>query len=125
MGSEMCIRDRVCDDPQTQLALNTCAGIDFEQADERLNAQWLETVTYMKARDAEIDRAEDSQPGHYETLLAAQRAWLAYRDAQCRSEGFLARGGSMHPMLVSQCKAYMTELRTEQLRVLAAGPEGH
>jgi uncharacterized protein YecT (DUF1311 family) len=26
--------DQVCDDPQTQLALNTCAGMDFEQADE-------------------------------------------------------------------------------------------
>ena len=116
--------DEVCDDPQTQLALNTCAGMDFERADERLNAQWRETVDRMKALDAGIDRAEDSQPGHYETLLAGQRAWLAFRDAQCRSEGFMARGGSMQPMLVSQCKTYLTELRTEQLRVLAAGPEG-
>ena len=115
--------DQVCDDPQTQLALNTCAGMDFEQADERLNEQWQETVAYMKARDAEIDRTEDSQPGHYETLLAAQRAWLAYRDAHCRSESFMARGGSMQPMLLSQCKAYLTELRTEQLRNLSAGPE--
>ena len=115
--------DQVCDDPQTQLALNTCAGMDFEQADARLNEQWQETVAYMKARDAEIDRAEDSQPGHYETLLAAQRAWLAYRDAHCRNESFMARGGSMQPMMASQCKAYLTELRIEQLRNLSAGPE--
>ena len=121
--SENAEPDQVCDDPQTQLALNTCAGMDFEQADARLNAQWQETIAYMKARDAGIDRAEDSQPGHYETQLAAQRAWLAYRDAQCRSESFMARGGSMQPMLFSQCKAYLTELRTEQLRNLSAGPE--
>ncbi|HEU4650144.1 MAG TPA: lysozyme inhibitor LprI family protein, partial [Croceibacterium sp.] len=68
------------------------------------------------------DRTGDSQPGHYETLLAAQRAWLAYRDAQCRSESFMARGGSMQPMLELQCKAYMTELRIQQLRLLIAGP---
>jgi len=115
--------DQVCDDPQTQLALNTCAGMDFERADERLNDQWRETAAHIRTLDAGIDRDEDSQPGHYETLLAAQRAWLAYRDAQCRGEGFVARGGSMQPMLVSHCKAYLTELRIEQLRSLAAGVE--
>ena len=115
--------DQVCDDPQTQHAMNTCAAMDFEQADERLNEQWRETADYMRALDAEIDRENDSQPGHYETLLEGQRAWLSFRDAQCRSEGFMARGGSMQPMLVSQCKAYLTELRTEQLRNLSAGPE--
>jgi uncharacterized protein YecT (DUF1311 family) len=123
--AEVAEPEQVCDDPQTQLAMNTCAAMDFERADERLNEQWRETAAYMQARDAEIDHETDSQPGYYETLLAAQRAWLAYRDAQCRSEGFMARGGSMQPMLVSMCKAYVTELRTEQLRVLAAGPEAY
>ena len=115
--------DQVCDDPQTQMAMNTCASMDFEQADARLNEQWRETAEHMRALDAGIDRENDSQPGHYETLLEGQRAWLSFRDAECRSEGFMARGGSMQPMLVSQCKAYLTELRTEQLRNLSAGPE--
>ena len=115
--------DQVCDDPLTQQAMNTCAAMDFERADERLNEQWRETAAVMRELDAEIDRENDSQPGHFETLLAAQRAWLEFRDAQCRTEGFMARGGSMQPMLVSQCKAYLTELRIEQLRNLSAGPE--
>jgi len=114
--------DQVCDDPQTQLAMNTCAAMDFERADERLNEQWHETADHMRTLDGEIDRENDSQPGHFETLLESQRAWLAYRDAQCRSEGFLARGGSMEPMLIAHCKAYLTELRTEQLRSLSARP---
>ena len=121
--TEIAEPDQVCDDPQTQLAMNTCASMDFEQADARLNEQWRETAEHMRSLDAGIDRETDSQPGHFETLLEGQRAWLAFRDAQCQSEGFLARGGSVQPMLVSHCKAYLTELRIEQLRNLAAGPE--
>src|SRR5690606_1177340 len=55
-----------------------------------------------------LDREHDRQPGHFDTLLEAQRAWLRFRDAQCLSESFMARGGSMQPMLDSQCKTYLT-----------------
>ena len=115
------MRDLNCDDPQAQIEMNLCAWRDFEAADAALNGQWAETSTKMKALDAE--RLPDNQPGYFETLLEAQRAWLKFRDAQCLSEGFLARGGSAQPLLVAQCRAYLTEMRTEQLRNLSAGPE--
>jgi uncharacterized protein YecT (DUF1311 family) len=114
-----------CDDAQTQAAMNLCAVREYEAADAELNRQWAETTARMKALDAAVDGETDQQPGHYETLLEGQRAWLKFRDAQCLSESFMARGGSMQPMLDSQCKTYMTVLRTEQLRSLAAGPEGN
>lgn len=112
-----------CDHAQYQIEMNLCAVRDFEASDAALNAQWGETSARMKALDAEIDREHDKQPGYFETLLDGQRAWLAFRDAQCLSESFMARGGSMQPMMISQCKTYLTELRTQQLRDLAAGPE--
>lgn len=111
-----------CDDPQAQQLMNLCAARDFESADAALNEQWDLTVAVMKEADAELGR-DDGQPGHYDTLLEGQRAWLRYRDAQCLSESFKARGGSMQPMLELFCKTYMTELRTQQLRLMAAGPE--
>ncbi len=110
-----------CHDPQTQQDMNYCAARDFASADAALNEQWAITVAAMRELDREIDRQYDDQPGHYDTLLEAQRAWLRYRDAQCRSEGFYARGGSMQPMLEAFCRTYMTELRTQQLRDLTAG----
>lgn len=113
-----------CDHAQTQLEMNQCALRDFAASDAELNRQWAETVAVMKARDAEVDRTYDSQPGHYETLLEGQRAWLKFRDAQCLAESFAARGGSMQPMMDSYCKVHVTELRIQQLRDLAAGPEG-
>ena len=105
--------------------MNLCAVREYEAADAALNQQWTTTVARMRALDTEVDGEFDKQPGHYETLLEGQRAWLRFRDAQCLSESFMARGGSMQPMLDSQCKTYMTVLRTEQLRALAAGPEGN
>nr|WP_275950672.1 lysozyme inhibitor LprI family protein [Croceibacterium selenioxidans] len=112
-----------CADPQAQQDMNRCAYQDFQSADAALNEEWATTVAAMKAADAEIDREHDQQPGHYETLLEGQRAWLKYRDAQCLMESFEARGGSMQPMLENFCKTYMTELRIQQLRLMTAGPE--
>lgn len=104
-----------CDDPQYQQEMNWCAAQEFEKADAALNAQWKKTSAAMKQRDAEIDRSYDERPGYFDTLLAAQRAWLTYRDQHCASEGYWARGGSMEPLLVSTCKTKLTEERTQQL----------
>lgn len=108
-----------CDNPQYQVEMNFCAGKDYDAADAELNAQWKVTVAALKARDKDIDRSYDSQPTHYDTLLAAQRAWLTYRDQHCLSESFAARGGSMAPMLHSGCMARLTHLRTAELKELA------
>jgi uncharacterized protein YecT (DUF1311 family) len=108
-----------CENPQYQVEMNFCAGRDFDAADAELNAQWKVTVAALKARDKTIDRSYDSQPTHYDTLLAAQRAWLTYRDQHCLSESFAARGGSMAPMLHSGCMARLTKARTAELKELA------
>ncbi len=107
-----------CDDPQYQQEMNWCAAREFEKADAALNAQWKVTSAAMKERDAELDRTYDERPGHFDTLLAAQRAWLTYRDEHCASEGYWARGGSMEPLLVSTCRTKLTEERTQQLKDL-------
>jgi len=109
-----------CDEAMTQSDMNMCALRDFEAADAQLNRQWALTAARMKALDEEI--LQDDQPGYFETLLAAQRAWLQFRDQHCRSESFLARGGSMQPMLHAGCKAYVTEQRIQQLVHLAGEP---
>jgi uncharacterized protein YecT (DUF1311 family) len=114
-----------CADPQTQQAMTRCALADYQAADTELNAQWLATVAAMKARDARRQPG-DPRPGYFDTLLKAQSAWLAYRDAECATEAALAgrpSGRSVEVTLEHQCKTYLTQLRIEQLRVLAAGPE--
>ena len=109
-----------CEDPQTQSALNACAYLNFARADDELNAQWRETTAVMRSRDAELLPDLDKQPGYLETLRNAQRAWLTFRDEHCQAESFMARGGTMQPMLVSLCRTYLTRQRIEQLRELTA-----
>ncbi|MDP3781306.1 MAG: lysozyme inhibitor LprI family protein [Sphingopyxis sp.] len=107
-----------CDNQRYQVEMNYCAGKDYEVADVALNARWKLTAATMRARDKTIDRRYDTQPTHYDALLAAQRAWLTYRDQHCLNEGFAARGGSMAPMLHSGCMARLTKARTAELQAL-------
>ena len=102
--------------------MTICASREYEQADAALNAQWTLTAAAMRERDAASQELRDKRPGYFEMLLAAQRAWLRYRDAHCSVEGFYARGGSLEPMLMATCKAKLTRQRTGQLRELAAWP---
>jgi uncharacterized protein YecT (DUF1311 family) len=98
-----------CEAPQTQAEMNTCAALEFFRSDARLN------LVYQKV----LKRID---PTRLPKLRAAQRAWLAFRDAQCAFEGSESEGGTMQPMLVSGCKSEVTKARTEQLRAeLTAG----
>lgn len=110
-----------CADPLTQADMNQCAYDDAQQADRALNAQWAKTSAAMKERDR-LNLGKDGRPGYFDTLLSAQRSWLAYRDAHCRSAGYWARGGSMEPMLVSLCLAELTKTRIRQLADLIDQP---
>ena len=103
-----------CKDMVTQADMTDCAWEDFRQADAELNAQWKLTAAAMKARGP----YDDGRPSDFDTLLAAQRAWLTYRDEHCLGEGFLMRGGSAEPMLRGACKAELTRERTKQLQNL-------
>ena len=106
-----------CDDPMTQLELNICAGRAFEAADVEMNAQWKITAATMKRADARLEKG-DPRPGYFATLLAGQRAWLAFRGQQCLLESYAMRGGSAEPMVHSGCTETLTCARTAQLQAL-------
>ena len=99
-----------CADPQTQTDMNICAGERFRKSDGRLNRVWtdLRRVRGTSAEDRET----------FQVVLEAQRTWLAYRDAQCKAEGYEAHGGTMEPMLVADCQARLTDERVKSLQEL-------
>ena len=105
-----------CSDPQNQSYMNFCALQDYQRADTEMNAQYRLAVARLRSADKDVDRAIDRQPLYYNTLVAAQRAWLTFRDQHCLLASFEARGGSMQPMLESLCKAELTKQRTQQLK---------
>ena len=102
-----------CTDPQDQSTMTYCAGVDFDKADKDLNALWPEIKKAAQEDDANVGNGTHE---YLDALMASQRAWLAYRDAECTWQGFYAHGGSMEPMLVNACLAKLTEERVKALK---------
>lgn len=104
-----------CVSPVTQSDMNICAQRDFDAADASLNQQWKLARKTMAETDKNLS---DDLKGAEAALVRAQRAWLEFRDAQCESDGFSVRGGSMEPLIVLSCKAELTKTRTRQLKTM-------
>jgi uncharacterized protein YecT (DUF1311 family) len=90
---------------QTQFGLDVCANAGFERADRALNDAYREIVRRL-ASDV---RAKQS-------LIAAETAWIAFRDAECAFQASSSEGGSIHPMEVSLCLEDETRRRTKDLQ---------
>ena len=101
-----------CKDPVTQSDMTQCAALDFEKADKQLNKIWPK----IKATAADADQDTDKHE-YSDALLASQRSWLAYREAQCKWQGFDMHGGSGEPMLYYGCKARLTNERIKELQM--------
>jgi uncharacterized protein YecT (DUF1311 family) len=106
-----------CGNAVNQAEMNECAARAARDADADLNRLWPQIVRQMQAADREGNSNGEGE----RRLRAAQRAWIAFRDAQCELEGVEALGGSMESMLVSGCIATMTERRANELRLMLGG----
>lgn len=95
-----------CSEAVTQADMSECADQSYRAADKALNAE------YGKAMAALDETAGTA-------LRDAQRAWIAFRDLACKAEAAQYAGGSIAPMVFSDCLTRLTERRTEDLRLLS------
>lgn len=105
--------DVVCNPGGTQAEMNACARDEFEQADKTLN-QTYQALLKKEAGDALFIRK----------IRIAQKAWLAFRDAEleayfaCAEKDVRICWGSMYPLSYLSRKAELTRARTQQLKTL-------
>ncbi|MEO5756910.1 MAG: lysozyme inhibitor LprI family protein [Mesorhizobium sp.] len=105
-------RAQECDrGDDSQQMMNICAGEDYAAADARLNRAYQDLI------------GADDADGR-KLLQAAQRAWIAFRDAECAHSSAASAGGSIHSMEVSQCLTRLTDDRVKQLAAAANCQEG-
>ncbi|UVK42201.1 lysozyme inhibitor LprI family protein [Mesorhizobium sp. AR07] len=105
-------RAQECDrNDDSQQMMNICAGEDYQAADDRLNTAYQDLINSDDADDKRL-------------LQAAQRAWIAFRDAECTHSTAASSGGSIHAMEVSQCLTRLTNDRIRQLAAAANCQEG-
>ena len=88
---------------QTQAEMNSQAFAEFKKADAELNKVYAQVIAKLDAEGKE-------------KLKVAQRAWVAFRDAQAEVDADGSRGGSIVPLLRSTSMTESTQARTKQLR---------
>jgi uncharacterized protein YecT (DUF1311 family) len=101
-----------CKHPTTDFDMNICSGRDYSTADAAMTHEYRIVAAKMRQMDKE-------QSGYFSALLESQRAWLKFRDAQCRLEGYRTRGGTAERLNVNGCLWDLTKHRTEELKSLA------
>src|SRR5947209_20365712 len=80
-----------CKNAMTQADMNICSGRDASASDAAMTRAYNRTAAMMRRMDRGLDRKSDKRPGYFDALLASQRSWLKYRDAECLIERFSAR----------------------------------
>jgi uncharacterized protein YecT (DUF1311 family) len=103
-----------CAEALSTAAMNRCADAEFSKADADLNA------VYQKALASIPEFAGDppwDAKSWEEALRTSQRAWVAFRDAECdKHVAMFWTNGSGATVDILGCKTEKTEQRTKELK---------
>lgn len=103
--------DGCMDKAVAQADMNECAQKSFHAADGELNK------SFQQLQGRLSDDANEKK-----RLVSTQRAWIAFRDAECAFASSGVQGGSAYPMIYTQCLNGLTRKRIENLKsYLACG----
>ena len=123
-GLEACIgrMSTTCMDSQdgghTTLGMTSCLNAEATVWDMFLNAEYKAMRTHAKAMDADEAAHFPEFAKRAEALLAAQRAWIAFRDAECDLAYAEWGSGSMRNIAWADCQMRMTAERAIELRAM-------
>jgi uncharacterized protein YecT (DUF1311 family) len=106
-------RAESCGNAVTQGELNDCANEASRKSDAELNALYKQIMSRLK---------DDTKQA--KLLATAQRAWIAFRDAECAFVNSPSTGGSVYPMVLSNCRDRLTRARVNDLKSYLHCEEG-
>ncbi|MBL8565685.1 MAG: DUF1311 domain-containing protein [Hyphomicrobiaceae bacterium] len=104
-----------CENAMSTYEMNVCAERDFKAADDALNAAYRDAL--KKVPGLAIGEIEQFNAAAWEKALRqSQRAWLAFRDAECRDHiPMFWSGGTGTTVAVLGCMIEKTKARTKEL----------
>jgi uncharacterized protein YecT (DUF1311 family) len=94
------------------VGLKECTHTAYSEADKVLTKTYRSIQAALKAtqpRDSE-DKKEE-----FKRLLASERAWITYRDAECDLQGVEMLGGSGEGLVIGTCLYSLTAQRVKDL----------
>jgi uncharacterized protein YecT (DUF1311 family) len=102
-----------CDNASNQATMNQCAAQQNAAADKELNALYQQITSRFKGN-----------PDNKKLLVGAQRAWVAFRDAECKFSASGVEGGSVYPLIYSNCTTELTKARIQTFKNYLKCQEG-
>ena len=96
---------------QTTLGMNRCLAREADAWDAVLERQWPRLMTRAREVDAANQSAVPTLDSAAETLRGAQRAWIVFRDAECRHNYAIWGMGSFRAIAHSACRLDLTARR--------------
>ncbi|MEB0048655.1 MULTISPECIES: lysozyme inhibitor LprI family protein [unclassified Pseudomonas] len=102
-----------CANATDQSTMNQCAAQQNKVADKELNALYQQITARLK-----------DSPDTKKLLVGAQRAWVAFRDAECEFTASGVVGGSMYPLIHNNCATDLTKVRVEAFKQYLKCQEG-
>ena len=97
---------------QTQAELTVQANDQYKKADKELNRVYGLLVKKLDANEKQA-------------LAASEKAWIQFRDLECKFECMDEEGGSIHGMMYAACLTQLTEKHIEELKSLLSDQSNH
>ena len=104
-------------DGESTLGMVECIGVETAAWDGLLNATYRAVMESARDADATGDVLSEEHT-RVATLRDAQRAWIAFRDADCLAQAARWGLGSLGQVSAANCLLSMTAERTIHLRGL-------
>jgi len=105
---------RTCDDADrlTTLQVNECLSAEYVAADEDLNRVYRAILSELATRAGEGDSSSGTAR---ESLIAAEKAWVQFRDAECSARYDYFLEGTIRNSTALECKIDLTKARIAKL----------
>lgn len=85
------------------MEMNICADRNFKEADAALNQVYQKGIGIVKGTKQE------------KNYIAVQRSWIKYRDLNCRYAADVYEGGTIAPLIFSNCMTKVTNERANEI----------
>ena len=102
-----------CNRLEKQQDLNQCYAKELRHSEQAVDEAYKTIVDRLEGR-----------PDAAMALELAEEAWKVYRDAECLFSASGSVGGSVYPMLLSECKDELTRARLARLNAYLQCKEG-
>ena len=86
------------------LSIKLCSTNKRQNADKKLNELYNVKINSLKNEVA------------INNLRSAQRAWIKFRNKDCEYQASVTKGGTIHSVIISECKHFHTKQRINEIK---------